>query len=661
MANKDHITNEKDFTIPEGWSEVTRPPIESGGGAQVPPVAADRFASGAISTMTLGLNTDIANSQMGGNVPNFRVQPPQPSAIADVNAAVQSFQKLVPPSTAASATTDDDTPIINENVQTGTSYLVTLADRDTLISMTNNAGGFVTLPGSASSFGYVQTAKGGGAGNSALATFSSDNRLGNFLIATASSSQTVGPTNTIGDSAGNTWVPIATISNSGKTSQWYAANCKAGPNAVIAFQPGPMGSFQSLVVDEFSGISLTGGLDQFATGVGSASIVPTVTNTFAFVAARYGLSTTGVQPTAGAGYTQIPWTAIQWSGPPSANEFVVGLDEYLVNPAVGATLVGSGTGAGIGSFEFIMANFRLQAVTNAVFPVGWYTYVENTGTGTFFVQSSANIDGKNQQIKLLPNTGVLIVSDGFGYWTERGVAPVVTFETNSVLNSSQTVLNLIAGNNMTITDLGAGGIRFASTGGGGGGTSQSILSLPKFFSAPANINPINAQSFSFTANSVKFLYMHIDAPITVGNFTFNVTTSDTNHYDWGMYTTAGVLVWNLGPQVFNSVAVVTKPFVQGTITIQAGNYWLAFTGDGTGLTFSGATPSQQVEYFYFANAPAQSGTGPTWWTSVTSSTGGSLTGLGPTVPAAPTTAANLTSNFTTGVTAAFWPIITLST
>jgi hypothetical protein len=34
---------------------------------------------------------------------------------------------------------------------------------------------------------------------------------------------------------------------------------------------------------------------------------------------------------------------------------------------------------------------------------------------------------------------------------------------------------------------------------------------------------------------------------------------------------------------------------------------------------------------------------PAWWTSVTTSTGGTFTGLGPTVPAAPTAAANLTN------------------
>ena len=167
---------------------------------------------------------------------------------------------------------------------------------------------------------------------------------------------------------------------------------------------------------------------------------------------------------------------------------------------------------------------------------------------------------------------------------------------------------------------------------------------------------------NFTANQVKFMYIHIDVPLSVGNFTFLPTTGDAvNHYDWGMYTTAGVLVWNLGATIFaagSSTSQTTTAFAQGTVSIPAGNYWLAFTGNGTGLTFNGANPPAVAEYFYFLNSAT--GT-PGWWTSVTSSSGGTLTGLGPTVPSAPTTASNLSSNAITGVGSSLFPLIALST
>jgi hypothetical protein len=91
MANQDFLTNEKDFEIPEGWAEVGPRPEPAG--APGPSIPIDRFASGAVSSMTLGLNTDIAASKIGGDVPSFRIQPPQPSSIAAANSASQSIIK----------------------------------------------------------------------------------------------------------------------------------------------------------------------------------------------------------------------------------------------------------------------------------------------------------------------------------------------------------------------------------------------------------------------------------------------------------------------------------------------------------------------------------------------------------------------------------------
>ena len=76
-------------------------------------------------------------------------------------------------------------------------------------------------------------------------------------------------------------------------------------------------------------------------------------------------------------------------------------------------------------------------------PNGWYCYIENTGTGVFTLQSSANIDGVNQAITLQPNTGVLVVSDGIRYWTERGTGASPILKHGGSLNSSQAVLNLV--------------------------------------------------------------------------------------------------------------------------------------------------------------------------------------------------------------------------
>ena len=97
MSNP-YIIKESDFTIPEGWEQVPLEELQNranGGGAPVPPIPTDRFASGAISSMTLGLATDIEASQMRGNVPSYRLQPPQPSSSAATNAGTLSATKQI--------------------------------------------------------------------------------------------------------------------------------------------------------------------------------------------------------------------------------------------------------------------------------------------------------------------------------------------------------------------------------------------------------------------------------------------------------------------------------------------------------------------------------------------------------------------------------------
>jgi hypothetical protein len=92
-SQSQYIMREADFTIPEGWEEVPRP--EAGIGAPNGAAPVDRLASGAIASTTLGLQTDIAGSQIAGSIPVFRVQPPQPSSNAAGNAGTLSTTKQI--------------------------------------------------------------------------------------------------------------------------------------------------------------------------------------------------------------------------------------------------------------------------------------------------------------------------------------------------------------------------------------------------------------------------------------------------------------------------------------------------------------------------------------------------------------------------------------
>jgi hypothetical protein len=103
----------------------------------------------------------------------------------------------------------------------------------------------------------------------------------------------------------------------------------------------------------------------------------------------------------------------------------------------------------------------------------------------FFVTDSANIDFTLENLNLTANltaTGILagtygnsttvpvITLDVYGRVTGITTAaiPQLLLQTNSIDNPIQTLLNLIAGTNMTITDDGLGNITFDATGGSGG-------------------------------------------------------------------------------------------------------------------------------------------------------------------------------------------------
>jgi len=107
-------------------------------------------------------------------------------------------------------------------------------------------------------------------------------------------------------------------------------------------------------------------------------------------------------------------------------------------------------------------------------------------SGLLTVTDSANIDftySNNNLTANLTTTGILAGTYGSStdipviqldiYGRVIGITTIpisslgITLETNGVTNGDQTLLNLVAGTNMTITDDGFGNITFDATGGGG--------------------------------------------------------------------------------------------------------------------------------------------------------------------------------------------------
>jgi hypothetical protein len=102
-------------------------------------------------------------------------------------------------------------------------------------------------------------------------------------------------------------------------------------------------------------------------------------------------------------------------------------------------------------------------------------------------------------------------SSGSGGGAEGGCC--VTLQVEGVDNVDQTLLNLVAGSNMTITDNGDGSVTFDSTGGGGGG-SGTVTSVGLSVPSPANPafsvsgSPVTTSgTFSIAANGTTLQYI----------------------------------------------------------------------------------------------------------------------------------------------------------
>lgn len=136
----------------------------------------------------------------------------------------------------------------------------------------------------------------------------------------------------------------------------------------------------------------------------------------------------------------------------------------------------------------------------------WYT-----GSGA--PSSGLGLDGDFYLDSVSPNDYYEKIS---GTWTLQGqlsgTGTPLALETNGVPNGDQTLLNLEAGTNITLTDSGTGTVRIDATGGGGGTVTSVGLTMPAAFSVSGS--PVTASgTLAVTAAGTSGEYVRGDGTL----------------------------------------------------------------------------------------------------------------------------------------------------
>lgn len=342
---------------------------------------------------------------------SFRIAPLPPGGNPAINATAASV--ATPIAVAAAQAAVDKIVNITEilvNKQTGTDYVVQINDLDTLITFDNNSGGVITLPGpTTGSFMLVQTKNFNANAISASTTIA--NGQGNLMILMVTISDGGASVPTVSDTSGNTWTMIATEPDGGNipTSFWYAFNIKGTLANTITVTNPSSSVFCLPTVLEYSGFGITDPLDSFAIHEDASSSVTTgADDCLVYCGIRFpGVS----NPAPIAGFTtryNDVNTLIQ-------DQFVTNIATTILGNSTPPVQPGSGAICFTGSFETTIGP------SAAAFPLGWFTYIQNTGTGTFMLTSKAQIDNSLSTVLIGPGQGLLVVYDGFNWFTDRGM------------------------------------------------------------------------------------------------------------------------------------------------------------------------------------------------------------------------------------------------
>jgi hypothetical protein len=415
MPDNPNLMDEKN--IPANWQPVENP-IPAG--APAPPVPHDmpQYFSGSLSP-ALQHDTKFVGTEMASpRIPKNALMPLGNQANPFSNAAAESTSRITAIVGSGGGSAAADVESIATNKQTGSTYDVQVNDRDTLITFNNNLGGIITLPGpNVSTAAFFQAAHTSGPDTTIL---NITNNAGNMLFLVINSQRAAANTTfAVSDSNNNVWRQLAFITDPGLTASavWYAEGVKPGANAitVVAVHGSGGASGTTLSIVEYSGIKTLNSLDTTSFGGNTSVAVVTITpNDLVVFGAPGALG--------GAHASAAPWTGRYNDGFQIIQDQIVTASQTMVS-VINATTPNLNNGDGR-----VLAAFKPAGFLPDGFLAGWYTYIQNTGTGTFLLRSTALIDNSSSPVTIGPASGLIVVYDGTNWFTERGIQPSLFYQ-----------------------------------------------------------------------------------------------------------------------------------------------------------------------------------------------------------------------------------------
>lgn len=465
----------------EGWepvnTEVSKTPQLPNPETQVTPFLR------AILPLPLQYSGDTIKQYNRPGLSAFRIAPLPANGMPGINAAIQSTAGSVVAAAIAAIPPVDDVEEICISKQPGTAYTLQLIDRGNLLTFDNGAGGTITLPGAPGSF----TAGLGPFDKSTGATGSGTIEATPALTPATSGEWAFLTQGNVGGGSATFPAPWVTLAGSAE-QQTIAGITPVTGNATLSGSSSEW-AMGLLLFKMFGGGSPVlvnnrsrGGAFSPPFDIGSPTFTITAGNTIIVTNYYHILGAGTVTCSDSLGNVYVPRLDISDVN----NRMIIFVCENALGGSATISIGGSATGNSSVSEAFEIGGGVSGASAANGFPKCWFTYIENTGSGSFTLTSLAKIDTRDDDLVIGPNQGVLLATDGFDWFTERGmgITTPVTVPSGGTGDTTLTAHAVLLGE-------GTSPVAFASPGAAGGVLTSNGAGADPSFQASSPSLPVS--------------------------------------------------------------------------------------------------------------------------------------------------------------------------